>query len=131
MTLPSEAVEEVFSHASRIEDFHLESDTVDLIRTLLSLTIGRSMPFLFYLSLGTLGESNYSHFDSGDDSMTTIAKILRGPLLSDTLFCGSAPRLHRLHFRSEFEISYPSTLSPNLPYPVPSASSACFPHLAF
>ena len=112
MAFLSEVVEEVFSHASRIEDLYLEGDTVDVIRTLTSLD--RSTALLFCLSLGTFGESNYPRFDSWDDLMTTNAKILRGPLLSDTHFSGSAPRLRRLHFLSELEVSFPSILSPPL-----------------
>ncbi|KAF8494155.1 hypothetical protein F5888DRAFT_674518 [Russula emetica] len=104
MALPSEAVEEVFSHASRIEDLHLEGNTVDVIRTLTSL--GDSMPLLSCLSLGTWDESNYPHFDSGDDDEREDPSLV----LSETLFGTSAPRLHRLHFRSGLHLTFPSWL---------------------
>ncbi|KAH9970802.1 hypothetical protein BJV74DRAFT_908586 [Russula compacta] len=42
--LPSEVIEEILSHASRIESLHLEGNTMDVIRILASL--GRSMPSL-------------------------------------------------------------------------------------
>ena len=102
MALPSEAVEEVFSHASRIEDLHLQGNTVDVIRTLTSL--GGSMPLLSCLSIGTLDEFKYPHLDSGDEDEREDPSLV----LSETLFGGSAPRLSRLHFRSGLHVSFPS-----------------------
>ena len=102
MALPGEVVEEVFSHASRIEDLHLEGDTVDVIRTLTSLD--RSMALLSCLSLGTWDESKYPHFDSGDDDEREDPSLV----LSDSLFGGSAPRLRRLHCHSGLQVSFPS-----------------------
>jgi hypothetical protein len=104
MALPSEAVEEVFSHASRIEDLHLEGDTVDVIRTLASL--GGSMPLLSCLSLGTWDESKYPHFVSGDDD--DDEREDPSLVLSETLFGASAPRLRRLRFRSGLHLTFPS-----------------------
>ncbi|KAI0262980.1 hypothetical protein BGY98DRAFT_1167945 [Russula aff. rugulosa BPL654] len=84
MALPSEAVEEVFSHASRIEDLHLQGNTVDVIRTLTSL--GGSMPLLSCLSIGTLDEFKYPHFDSGDEDEREDPSLV----LSETLFGGTS-----------------------------------------
>lgn len=103
MALPSETVEEVFSHASRIEDLHIEGNTTDVIRTLTSLG-GRSMPFLSCLSLGTLDEFKYPHFDSGEGDEREDPSLV----LTETLFGASAPRLHRLHFRSGLHLTFPS-----------------------
>ncbi|KAI0274549.1 hypothetical protein BGY98DRAFT_1098849 [Russula aff. rugulosa BPL654] len=125
MALPSEAVEEVFSHASRIEDLHLQGNTVDVIRTLTSL--GGSMPLLSCLSIGTLDEFKYPHFDSGDEDEREDPSLV----LSETLFGGSAPRLNRLHFRSGLHVSFPSWVfraSLNFLYRIRSASSVYSPH---
>lgn len=100
MALPGEVVEEVLSHASRIEDLHLEGDTVDVMRTLRSLE-GTSMPLLSCLSLGTWDESKYPHFDSDDEPKDPSL------VLSETLFGGSAPRLRRLHLRSASHVTFP------------------------
>jgi hypothetical protein len=105
MALPSEAVEEVFSHASRIEDLHIEGNTVDVVRTLTSLG-GRPMPLLSCLSLGSWDESTYPHLDSGDDDGREDPSLV----LSETLFGASAPRLNRLHFRSGLHLTFPSWL---------------------
>lgn len=104
VALPCEAVDEVFSHASRIEDLHLQGNTADVVRTLTSL--GGSMPLLSRLSLSTLDESKYPHFDTGDDDEREDPSLV----LSETLFGGSAPRLNRLHFRSGLHVSFPSWL---------------------
>jgi hypothetical protein len=105
MTLPGEVIEEVFSHASRIEDFHLEGNTADVIRTLTSLGGGSTtMPPLSSLSLAMWDESKYPHFDSGDDDEREDPSLV----LSDSLFGGSAPRLHRLHLRSGLHVTFPS-----------------------
>ncbi|KAN0116050.1 hypothetical protein V8E52_006356 [Russula decolorans] len=107
MALPGEAVEDVFSHASRIEDLHIEGNTADVVRTLTSSLGGRSMPLLSCLSLGTWDESKYPHFDSGDDDDEREDPSL---VLSETLFGASAPRLHRLRFRSGLHVTFPSWL---------------------
>ena len=107
MALPGETVEEVFAHASRIEDLHIEGNTVDVIRTLTSSLGGRPMPLLSCLSLGTWDESKYPHFDSGDDDDEEQDPSL---VLSETLFGASAPRLRRLHFRSGLHLTFPSWL---------------------
>jgi len=105
MALPSEAVEAVCSHASRIEDLRLEGNTVDVIRTLTSL--GGPMPLLSCLSLGTWDESSeYAHFDSGnDDARGDLSRVL-----PETLFGARAPRLDRLRLRSGSHVSFPSWL---------------------
>ncbi len=105
MALPSEVVEEVLSNASRIEDLHLEGNTVDVIRTLTSLG-GGPMPLLSCLSLGTWDESKYPHLVFGDDDERKDPSLV----LSETLFGSSAPRLHRLHFRSGLHVTFPSWL---------------------
>ncbi len=105
MALSSEVAEEVFSHASGIEDLHLEGNTVDVIRTLTSLG-GGPMPLLSCLSLGTWDESKYPHHISGDDDERENPSLV----LSETLFGSSAPRLHRLHFRSGLHVTFPSWL---------------------
>ena len=102
MALPSEAVEELFSHASRIEGLHLEGTTVDVVRALASL--GGPMPLLSCLCLGTHDEFEYPHFDSGIGDGREDPSLV----LSETLFGASAPRLRRLHFRSGLHLTLPS-----------------------
>ena len=99
MALPSETVEEVFSHASRIEDLHLQGKTVDVIRTLTSL--GGSVPLLSCLCVSTLDEFKYPSPDDDEPEDPSL-------ILSETLFGGSAPRLNRLHFRSGLHVTFPS-----------------------
>jgi len=118
MALPDEVIEEVFSsHASRIEDLHLEGNTADVIRTLTSLggSGSGSMPMpmpmpmpLSSLSLGMWDESKYPHFDSGDDDDGGGEREDASLVLSDSLFGGSAPRLHRLCLRSGLHVTFPS-----------------------
>jgi hypothetical protein len=105
MALPGDVIEEVFSHAGRIEDLHLEGDTADVVRTLAALGGGSmSLSSLSGVSVGMWDESKYPHFESGDEDEREDASLV----LADTLFGGSAPRLRRLHFRSGLHITFPS-----------------------
>ena len=99
--LPSEVIEEILSHASRIESLHLEGNTMDVIRTLASL--GRSIP-LSSLGLGMRDEFKYPRFDLGDEDERRSTSLI----LPETLLGGSAPRLHHLLCRSGLHVSFPS-----------------------
>ena len=104
MALPGDVIEEVFLHAERIEDLHLEGNTADVLRALELPSLGGSgsMPLLS-LSVGMWDEAKYPHFESGDEDEQDASLVL-----ADTLFGGSAPRLGRLHLRSGLHVTFPS-----------------------
>ena len=107
MALPGDVVEDVFSHAERMEDLYLEGNTADVLRALESPSLGasESMP-LSSLNIGLWDEAKYPHFESGDEDEREDASLF----LANTLFGGSAPRLRRLHLRSGLHVTFPSWL---------------------
>jgi hypothetical protein len=102
MTLPSELMEEVLSHASRIESLHFEGNTMDVVRILTSLD--GTIP-LSSLSLNLWDEFKYPHIvDSWDEDERRDASLV----LPETIFGGTAPRLRCLQIRSALHVVFPS-----------------------
>ena len=101
LMLHGEMVEEIFSHASRVEILRLEGNTADVIRTLASL--GGSIP-LVSLSLSIWDGCEYLPVESDSEDQLVDPSLI----LPENFLGNSAPRLSRLHCRSSLHITFPS-----------------------
>ncbi|KAI0248457.1 hypothetical protein BJV78DRAFT_796321 [Lactifluus subvellereus] len=97
-TLHGEVVEEIFSHASRVEILHLEGNTMDVIRALTSLC--GSIP-LVSLSLGTWDGCAYLPIEFGSEDQRVDTSLI----LPENFLGGSAPRLRHLRCRSSLHVT--------------------------
>jgi hypothetical protein len=100
-TLHSEVVEEVFSHASRFENLHLEGNTKDVFRILTSLE--DSIP-LVSLSLVAWDGRRYLPLErEGEENQESTSFILPENFLGSR-----APQLRRLECCQSLHVTFPS-----------------------